>query len=93
MRLQTLHDERQRHTGAAPSSEGVLAESAESDVPTEDLEEIELNTDVPEVFANIVIKEQSNITIHSNRKRNPLSDGYDMKVPPATYEKAMLHPD
>lgn len=45
------------------------------------------------MFANIIIKEHANITIHSNRKCNPSSADYDMKIPPATYDEAVLRPD
>jgi hypothetical protein len=92
-RLQALRDVRNNRAGVVPSSEGVQ-ESATDTVPIpENLEEIEPNIDVPEVFANVVIEEQTNITIRSDRKRNPMSADYDMKIPPATYEEAMLRSD
>lgn len=78
----------------AASSEGVLQPPVElhEDVE-EDLSRIEPNVDVPEVFANVVIEEQANISIRSDRRRNPSSADYDMKIPPATYDEAILRPD
>jgi hypothetical protein len=91
--LQALWDVHHNRAGVVPSSKGVQ-ESAIDTVPIpENLEEIEPNIDVPEVFANVVIEEQANITIRSDHKCNPMSADYDMKIPPATYEEAMLHSD
>ncbi|KAH9476412.1 hypothetical protein JR316_0011987 [Psilocybe cubensis] len=33
------------------------------------------------------------LSVRSDRKRNPLSPNYDLKIPPANYQEAMLHPD
>jgi hypothetical protein len=97
-RLQSLRDARTVKTAELALQEGVVlpSESERAEAPVEvngDLAEIELNTDVPEVLANIVIEEQANITIRSDRKRHPSSPDYDMKLPPATYDEAMLRPD
>jgi hypothetical protein len=45
------------------------------------------------VYANVVIEEQANVSIHSDKRRNPSSANYDMKIPPATYDEAVLRPD
>jgi len=81
----------------AARSEGV---TLDANAPAEhgtsesvDLEEIEPNVDVPETLANLMIEEHANIAIRSDRKRDPSSANYDMKIPPATYEEAMLRPD
>lgn len=71
-----------------PLSEGVTAEPS-----TEDLEEIEPNVDMPEVFVNLMIEEHAHITIRSDRKCDPSISSYDMKIPPATYIKAVQRPD
>jgi hypothetical protein len=69
-----------------------IVEEEEPIVP-EDLADIEPNIDIPEVFANMVIKEHAHITIHSDRKCDPTSPDYDLKIPPATYIKAVQHAD
>jgi hypothetical protein len=70
-------------TGPVPSDSDVNA----------DITEVEPNVDIPDAFANIIIEEQANISICSDHWRNPSSPDYDLKVPPATFNKAMLHSD
>lgn len=80
----------------ALSSKGVIGaevEKAGEEAGEENLEEIEPNTDIPEVFANVMIEEHAHISIRSDRKRNPNDSDYDMAIPPATYEEAMLRTD
>ena len=42
---------------------------------------------------NLVIAEQAHLAIHCNTCHDPGSPGYDMGIPPATYDKAMHHSD
>jgi hypothetical protein len=74
-------------------SEGVQPLDMVLEDDEEDLTQVEPNVDVPEVYANVVIEEQANISIRSDRRRNPSSADYDMKIPPATYNEAILRPD
>ncbi|KAG2060352.1 hypothetical protein BDR06DRAFT_1002854 [Suillus hirtellus] len=61
--LQTLHESHATCAQApVPSNEGVVAEEEEV-YEKVNLEEIELNIDVPEVFANVMIKEHVHISI------------------------------
>lgn len=73
--LTCLHDLHETHTaGSAPLSEGVREKSVNIDAGTEveagnkNLADIELNIDIPEVYANVVIEEHANITIQSDHK-------------------------
>lgn len=59
----------------------------------ESIKAVEPNLDVTEVMANIIIKEQANIVIHSNLRCNPSSPNYNMRIPPATYDEVMKRPD
>lgn len=93
-RLQALHESCAARIHTVPSGEGVTeAEKDGEEDGEENLEEIEPNTDVPEVYANVMIEEHANISIRSDRKRNPNDPNYDMKIPPATYDEAMLRTD
>ncbi|KAG2029252.1 hypothetical protein BDR03DRAFT_1018669, partial [Suillus americanus] len=95
-RLQTLHEMRMA------CAEHAMPPTVETEVPNPvspadkahpDITEIEPNINLPEVFANVIIEEQANISIRSNCQCNPSSPDYDMKVPLATYKEAMLCPD
>jgi len=55
----------------------------------DELHPIEPNAEVPEVVANVVIKEQAHITIWSDQRHDPSAPDYDMKIPPATYDEAV----
>ncbi|KAG2073290.1 hypothetical protein BDR04DRAFT_1116434 [Suillus decipiens] len=48
---------------------------------------------MPETFTNFVIKEHSNIAIHSDHHHNPSSPDYDLKILPTTYEEPMQGPN
>ena len=50
---------------------------------------IESSQDRPEVVANVVIEEQAYITIQSNKQHNLKSEGYNMSIPPTTYDEAV----
>lgn len=76
-----------------PTSEGVLPLDTVPEDVEEDLTQVEPNVDVPEVYANVVIEEQANVSIRSDKRCNPSSANYDMKIPPATYDEAVLQPD
>lgn len=99
-RLQSLHEARAARAANAPLegvpeafTEGVQPIVEEGSVIPEDLATIEPNIDIPEVFANLVIEEHAHITIRSDRKRDPTSPTYDMKIPPAMYLEAVQHAD
>jgi hypothetical protein len=47
----------------------------------------------PQVIANLIVSEAACLSIHSDVRCNPLTDGYNLKVLPATYDKAMRRPD
>jgi len=46
-----------------------------------------------EAVVNLVLIEHANLTVHSNTRRDPGAPGYDLSVPPATYDEAMRRPD
>ena len=46
-----------------------------------------------EAVVNLVLVKHTNLTICSNTRRDPGTPGYNLGVPPATYEKAMRRPD
>jgi hypothetical protein len=85
--LQALRDAHLEHT--TQLREGVTA----ANPGEEKIRDIEPNVDVPEVLANVCIKEQAHIILCSNCKCNPQSPNYDMYIPPQTYDKAMKHMD
>lgn len=101
-RIARLRDSRAaRAAGSAHLSEGVremanIDEGKDAGIDAgieENLADIEPNVDIPEVYANVMIEEHAHITIRSDRKRDPNSPGYDMRIPPATYDEAMLRTD
>jgi hypothetical protein len=47
----------------------------------------------PEVLANLIIAEHACISIRSDTRRNPQAPGYDMNIPPNTYDEAMHQSD
>lgn len=47
----------------------------------------------PEHQVNLIITEQSHLSIRSDKRRDPSQLGYDMSIPPATYEEAMKRSD
>ena len=46
-----------------------------------------------DAIVNLVIAEQAHLAIQSNTRRDPGSPGYDMGIPPATYDEAMRRSD
>lgn len=66
------------------SGEGVIV-AAEAD---EEVDEV-----FPEHQVNLIITEQSHLSIRSDKRRDPSQSGYDMSIPPATYEEAMKRSD
>ena len=46
-----------------------------------------------EAVVNLVLVKHTNLTICSNTRHDPGTPGYNLGVPPATYEKAMRRPD
>jgi hypothetical protein len=77
-----LEAQREHHT----TTEGVKTE-------LESLGDIEPNEDVSDIVANVVMEEQAHLAIRSDKHRDPHAVGYDMKIPPATYDEAMQRPD
>ena len=69
------------------SSEGVRLEDVDA------LKSIKPSQDIPEMVANVVIKEKAHITIRSDKCHNLKSTDYNMSIPPATYNEAMQQPD
>ena len=83
--------------GHPASSEGVTSDKT---MDTDSLGAIKSNNNVPNIAADIaigeqahVIEQQAHITIRSDKHRDPSTPDYDMSIPPATYEEAMLRPD
>ena len=79
--------------GSPSSLEGV---NGDKHVHTDSLRPIELNSDISDLAADVVIgeqayvvEEQAHITIRSDKCRDPSSPDYDMLIPPATYDKAV----
>jgi len=66
-----------------PESPTGLSESAES--ATDDT--------LPDVVMNLVILEHAHLAIRSDTRRDPGAPGYDMGIPPATYDEAMRRSD
>lgn len=88
VRLESL---REAHTILPPPlTEGVIQPKINA---PDNLENMEPNEDVPEALANLIVKEFSNVAIRSDQKRNPSDPNYDMGIPPASYNEAVLHPD
>ena len=48
---------------------------------------------LPDPVVNLVISEHALLAIRSDTRWDPGSPGYDMGVPPATYDEAMRRPD
>ena len=48
---------------------------------------------LPDPVVNLVISEHAHLAIRSNTQRDPGSPGYDMGIPPVTYNEAMRRPD
>ena len=46
-----------------------------------------------EAVVNLVLVEHANLAVRSNTRRDPGAPGYDLSVPPATYDEAMRRPD
>ena len=59
----------------------------------DELGKIKEGKEIPAIMANVMIKKQVHIALHSNKQHNSSAPNYDMELPPATYEKVMLHPD
>jgi len=47
----------------------------------------------PIVVAHLIVVEQACIAIRSDTRRNPSTPGYDLKIPPNTYDEALRRPD
>jgi hypothetical protein len=47
----------------------------------------------PQVIANLIIVEVAALSVRSDTRRNPLAAGYDLRIPPATYDEAIRRPD
>jgi hypothetical protein len=43
----------------------------------------------PQVIANLIIVEVAALSIRSDTRHNPLASGYDLGIPPATYDEAI----
>jgi hypothetical protein len=56
-------------------------------------EDRDLTIGFPTALANLIVTEQSHITIRSDTRRDPTSASYDLRIPPATYNEAMKRPD
>ena len=46
-----------------------------------------------EAVVNLVLVKHANLAVQSNIRHDPGSPGYDLSIPPATYEEAMWCPD
>jgi len=46
-----------------------------------------------ESIVNLVLVEHANLAVRSNTRCDPGAPGYDLSVPPATYDEAMRRPD
>lgn len=44
-------------------------------------------------IANMIVVEQAHVAVRSDTRRNPLAPGYDLKIPPNTYDEALRRPD
>ena len=44
---------------------------------------------IPKAWADFIITEQANMSIHSDCHKNPADPAYDMGIPPATYDEVM----
>jgi hypothetical protein len=47
----------------------------------------------PTVQASLIVTEMAGVALRSDAHRNPLTPGYDMKVPPKTHDEAMRQSD
>jgi hypothetical protein len=46
-----------------------------------------------QVMVNLIVVEVASLSVRSNTQRNPMVEGYNMKIPPATYDEAIQRPD
>jgi hypothetical protein len=74
---------------AAPASPSHDATNLDSDAVVPDEEEV----GYPCTLANLIAAEFACVTICSNARWNPLTPGYNMKIPPATFNEAMQRSD
>jgi len=74
---------------AAPASPSHNATNLDPDAIVPDEEEVRY----PRTLANLIATEFACITIRSDARRNPLTPGYNMKIPPATFDEAMQRSD
>jgi len=44
-------------------------------------------------MVNLIVVEVASLSVRSNTQRNPMAEGYNMKIPPATYDEAIQRPD
>lgn len=89
-RLQTLQEDWEA-AATGTNSKG-MSDSSANRVSLQDvnaLHPVEGNTNMPEIIANVMIKEQAHITLYSNKYCDPSSPGFNMGIPSATYDKAM----
>ena len=71
------------------SSLSTLTESEDEEASPEQEELME----TPTAQVNFIITEQSNLSIRSDTRRDPSQVGYDMAIPPATFDEAMKRSD
>ena len=83
-----------------PQGSPSLLKGVNGDEHANSLRPIELNGDVSDLAADVVIgeqahviEEQAHIAIRSDKHRDPSSPDYDMPIPPATYDEAVQQPD
>ena len=80
----------------APGLSTVDGPIAASVVEASDGDEIlpdDLMVGFPIVVANLITVEQACVAIRSDARRNPSTPGYDLKIPPTTYDEALRRPD
>jgi hypothetical protein len=75
-----------RVQGVTPPIEGV---NAIPDAPDNGIIPDAEEVGFPRAIADLIATESACVTIRSDSRRSPNSSGYDMKVPPATYDEAM----
>ncbi|KIK15938.1 hypothetical protein PISMIDRAFT_16132 [Pisolithus microcarpus 441] len=94
---QLMADELQRRkdrlTIVPGTSEGVDDGGLSEGVTDADEGETEENEVFVEHQVNLIITEQSHLSIRSDTHRDPGQPGYDMSIPPATYKEAMKQSD
>ena len=90
---------RARHSRSNAISEPAVV----SDTDSSDLSSVPSDVSLPVVpesshvydddFVNLICEELICLSLRSDTPRNPLTPGYDMALPPATYKESQLRPD